>query len=793
VVTGFAEAVEAIMGPLSDTVDFLVTLAESLETMNTITQLQILGAVAQLVVITRSVANAFLSVSKDWNDTVTPVLEAFGTAVEASMGALSETVGFLIELTESTGLTEMTVRELYVVAQKLSLYARAIAEAFKAVAKDWDATLNPAIEDFSKAAGDSISVMSDIGGALETIMKFGNTKKQPNWKKLAAELANIVKIIVDAIVAIQDDFDAKAMPALAEFADSAGKAVSLVGDVADAMEAMTGLSKITVKHVQIFKANFQVILDLIVDLKEMAKGYLDDAIEFAQIAQYIADALKAANEAIQEVTGETEKAQGGGGSGGGSKSMGVVAGALSGLGDAADAATMSMNNFVRMYSGSMTQLKTLTQGTMPQIQQIFQDLDIVGNMGHELHMLKNLTDETFSDILLMLADGGASIAQTVVDAFKKGNLSITTFLETTKQMSETQFRSLVGGLVALKDSYISELATALANGTDPSIIQGNIRSLTALLASLQGQVTAFGERTRNGAVMASRGVKDAWKNTQDEMEKVGRATTDGLTTGINKGIKPVISATDGLVNQTIGTVKKGFGISSPSKVFMGLATDNIDGFVLGLNNGKSKVTTTITNMGSYIVQQWKSRVHTPWVQAMNVTVKAIIDGLVNAIKSGQSRVVQAMVSVIKAAISAAKAEAGIKSPSRAFMGIGDEMMNGLANGITQNTGQIEDAINQVTRSAMQAASKTNLPEIALGLQAGFQMPNFSAADLSGQLNGSVLGNIQPGYMNNSGNVVGTISVGDININSVNDPEYDGYAAGMAAIQAIQSALETRKK
>lgn len=791
-VTAFSEAVEAVMGPLSDTVDFLVTLAEGLEQINQLTRVQIYGALANLVLVSRTTVDLFTRVAQDWNVDITPVLESFGTAVEASMKALQETVGFLVDLIEATTLTDMSVREISAIAQKLSLYARAIAEAFKHVARDWDATVNPSIEDFSKAAQDSISVMADIGDALEAMMTFGEKKKLPDFKKLATALSNIVRIIVDAITEVSHDFETVAMEALGIFADNAGKAVSLVGDVADAMEAMTEMSKITLKQVQIYKANFQVILDLIVDLKAMAEGYLDEAIEFAEIAQHIADALKAANEAIQEVTGEANKAESsGGGSGGGGKSMGVGFNALK---DAADDAIKSVQQLKTVYDVAMNGMVNVTRNQfLPTLQEVYRALDVPGDFRHELHLIAHITNETIGQMLVTMQDGGGSIAEALVSGFRTGKLKLETILNATKQMTQTQFLGLMSGLLKLKEGFTTELANALMNGTDPSAASANLNALKALLQSLGVQVNAFAEETTRGAKRGAKSLTDAWGSAKTEMDAVGQNLMRSAGAGINKNSKEVIGEAVTASNNTIKGVKKTFGISSPSTVFTKIGVDIITGLTNGIRSSHGHVMSTLQSFSSMYMNNWRSRIHQPALRAAQDMGRAITDGLAASIRAGQSKVVQAAVAVVKAAIKAAEDAAGIASPSKEFGIIGNAMIKGLTDAIYDGTRDVERSIQTVTHAAIDAARSANLPELTMALKSGVVVPNLDTSMLSSQLQTMSVGGIQPGYMNNTGNVVGTITVGDININSVNDPEYDGHAAGLAVLSAIQEAMQTRKK
>lgn len=66
--------------------------------------------------------------------------------------------------------------------------------------------------------------------------------------------------------------------------------------------------------------------------------------------------------------------------------------------------------------------------------------------------------------------------------------------------------------------------------------------------------------------------------------------------------------------------------------------------------------------------------------------KALMTGMVEGIIMASPEVIEAIKKAVRDAINAAKKEAGVKSPSVQFAGIGDNLMRGLAMGIERSTG-----------------------------------------------------------------------------------------------------------
>lgn len=84
--------------------------------------------------------------------------------------------------------------------------------------------------------------------------------------------------------------------------------------------------------------------------------------------------------------------------------------------------------------------------------------------------------------------------------------------------------------------------------------------------------------------------------------------------------------------------------------------------------------------------------------------KMISEGVATGIEEGRSRVVQAAVAVVQAAIDAANKTAGIASPSKIFAQMGEFMDAGLVKGLINKQSTVESASSDVMSAAMDNAS-----------------------------------------------------------------------------------------
>lgn len=160
-----------------------------------------------------------------------------------------------------------------------------------------------------------------------------------------------------------------------------------------------------------------------------------------------------------------------------------------------------------------------------------------------------------------------------------------------------------------------------------------------------------------------------------------------------------------------------------------IGTYILEGLKLGLFDSEAtqQLTTTAYNVGDSIIQQLMLATdsHSPSVEAYNIGKwvdiglkngindkagipkdaarnmgNSMLNGLVEGINNGSSRVIESMVSVAKNAIEAAKSVLDINSPSRVFAQIGKYVDEGFAQGIDQNASMVEAPIEKMGNASI---------------------------------------------------------------------------------------------
>lgn len=192
------------------------------------------------------------------------------------------------------------------------------------------------------------------------------------------------------------------------------------------------------------------------------------------------------------------------------------------------------------------------------------------------------------------------------------------------------------------------------------------------------------DATNAGAGVAS----PSWKTKQ-----TGSYIDSGLTQGLNTGKNSVLTAARNIGNELIRSLNAAAGTSggvsiktksTGRKAGMGVSS--------GLTESLSSVRLAASNIGRLAVSAININLSkgTLRIYGYNASI-----ALANGILSGRSAVISAAASVASAAISAAQSRLQIHSPSRVFLGMGENSVDAFARGFEAEK---EDMIRRVGKT-----------------------------------------------------------------------------------------------
>lgn len=225
-------------------------------------------------------------------------------------------------------------------------------------------------------------------------------------------------------------------------------------------------------------------------------------------------------------------------------------------------------------------------------------------------------------------------------------------------------------------TVITSFLSAL-NKTSPRIISTFTNIMTQLLAAVRRmspQISATMQRLLNDLLNAA-------VRMVPRMTNAGMQILIGFLNGIAARIGQVVTA----ATNVIVAFLDGIAANMPRIIDAGmrLAVSFVNGVANGIRNNSGSMTAAGMNLASAIVQ-----------------------GMVIGIAQGIASVTSAASNLAGRAIAAAKARLSSKSPSKVFIGIGNDTAAGMAIGLTEGVRVVAKASSNMAGSALDATRKT---------------------------------------------------------------------------------------
>ena len=329
-----------------------------------------------------------------------------------------------------------------------------------------------------------------------------------------------------------------------------------------------------------------------------------------------------------------------------------------------------------------------------------------------------------------LADPNADMGQLIGNMVDSAKTALKNIIPAFKQ-------ALKGISQVIKEivPIITQELPGLVDEVAPPLIEAATSLIAALITALPNLITAIVNMIPQIMTTIGTAIKDAWPAIQ-------QAIMDGLGTTGGKVLAGVLAAWTAIKGLGIvGGISNAIGIIGPliaslaSPVGLIVAAVAAAAVAIIMNWDKIKeawgvavgffkniwkgITEAFRNVGTWISDKFKRAwdgVKKAWgsvgqffggikdkiVNAFkNLPSKFIqvgkdlLTGLGNGIVEGAKSVVEKARSVAGNVLSAVKGFFGVSSPSKVFHGIGGFLMEGLANGITDSMGMVENAMDDL--------------------------------------------------------------------------------------------------
>jgi TP901 family phage tail tape measure protein len=195
----------------------------------------------------------------------------------------------------------------------------------------------------------------------------------------------------------------------------------------------------------------------------------------------------------------------------------------------------------------------------------------------------------------------------------------------------------------------------LEKDTKAALKKGGVKAKdSALYQSVEDAVTEAEKKVGD--------MKTAVDNAKDEGLKVADAIALGIEAGMTQQQSTLNAAGGAAGDFTVEGLHAALDMNSPSGVAMDAGRNTGVGLIMGLNQMRSAASGAGMNVGANVVR-----------------------GMITALNNGVGPVAAAARALVAAAIAAARDESQEGSPSKVFIGIGDNMVKGLRIGVARST------------------------------------------------------------------------------------------------------------
>ena len=188
-------------------------------------------------------------------------------------------------------------------------------------------------------------------------------------------------------------------------------------------------------------------------------------------------------------------------------------------------------------------------------------------------------------------------------------------------------------------SAVHSSAPIKITGASMDLSDAKISGLSQISSSLQSAGSQAGRSFDTGVASGISGsagqaesaartvvseIKSQLSSLGGDGSAAGAALGQGLASGIASSTGAAVAAARSMAEQVTAAVKAAHQTQSPSKVFHGIATDDVKGYILGLEGGKSQVKTAAQDVADGVTKPFKDATITDTITKLEKDMKSAL-------------------------------------------------------------------------------------------------------------------------------------------------------------------------
>ena len=351
---------------------------------------------------------------------------------------------------------------------------------------------------------------------------------------------------------------------------------------------------------------------------------------------------------------------------------------------------------------------------------------------------------------------GLKPAQKLFDVIKAGPKALENYTNAAKDQTKMtkaagDNANTVGGQFHVMEGKLTDLADKVGPVILPFIklaiknfglwvdaigaVTNNIQKVAGYVEGFGKTVTkAFDSVKKDLGELAEKFVT-AFQDPGTMLENVGKALIDGLWKGFIGAVPGLLGEMKHEAGHIVGAVGKFFGFGSPSTETIPFGQSMIDGLTEGMKDSSSAalLLAAATATANKVLTTIKSFV--PEFQSVG---QQLMEGLAAGITAAAGQVATAAEQAAQGAVTAAKTATKTSSPSQVFQEMGVNFMQGLALGITGAAGLASSAMRGAVGGLQGPAALGGRGAAGSGMTIQMNAPLVQVTSPSGTLPASTI-------------------------------------------------------